>query len=278
MEQAVARCRGQLRRRRIGAAGIFQPQPILDHGEQLRGEEPALRLQMARPLAPEPCDVCQFGIEEDQRLGAHPAVLDAAETERRCTLAGFPRGAAEEGHGIGEARTIDVEFQPMALRGRGNIGHFLRLVAASVFARLRDRHGLRLNLVHVLADAGDHRLDPVRREFGPFAFGQDQLGPVGVKSGRTAFISLDMGLAVTDHPAVGRDHGSERQAVRRRARCHPQDGARPTEQVRKRIVQLQAQCVIVIGGIRRICGTHHLPQTGMDGSGIVGKKLHHHVA
>ena len=101
---------------------------------------------------------------------------------------------------------------------------------------------------------------------------------MGVKAGRAALVRLDMGFAVTDHPAVGRDQGGKREAVRRRARCHPQDGARPTEQVRKRIVQLQAQCVIVIGGIRRICGTHRLPQTGMDGSGIVGKKLHHHVA
>ena len=48
-------------------------------------------------------------IEKDQRFGGHAAVLDEAEAQGVAGADRGRRGAAEEGHGIGEARAIDVQ-------------------------------------------------------------------------------------------------------------------------------------------------------------------------
>ena len=69
-------------RRGVRMAGIVQPDIIFDHRVQLRGEEPALGLQMSCAFAPVPRDIGQRGIEEDDRLRAHPPVLDEAEAQR----------------------------------------------------------------------------------------------------------------------------------------------------------------------------------------------------
>ena len=82
MQQAVAAGAGDLLRRGIGPARIVEPQIVFEHRQQLRGEEAALGLQMPRALAAIARDIGGGGIEQQDRLRAHRAVLDAAEAER----------------------------------------------------------------------------------------------------------------------------------------------------------------------------------------------------
>ena len=73
---------------RIGGAGVGEPQIVLEHRQQLRGEEAALGQQMPGPLAQARHRLGQRRVEEDQRLGVHPAILD--EAERQHVDAGAP--------------------------------------------------------------------------------------------------------------------------------------------------------------------------------------------
>jgi hypothetical protein len=173
--------------------------------------------------------------KEHQRLGAQPAVLDAAERQRRRALAGLPRSAAQVRHGIGEARPIDVQCQPAGLGERGDGGHFIRGVDPPIFARLGNRDRVGLNLVNVTPDRGQHCLDSSRGQLGRIApiagAAQNQLGAVGVEPRGAAFVGLDMRFAVADHSAVRRDHSGQRQAVGGGSGRDPQGRARPSEQV-----------------------------------------------
>ena len=73
----------------------------------------------------------------------------------------------------------------------------------------------------VVADRVDHALDRLRGQLRAFAIGEHQLGAVGVEAGRAAFVHFDMGFAVADHAAVGRDHGGKCEAIGCRAGGNP---------------------------------------------------------
>jgi len=108
---------GQCRCGAVGGAGVVEPQAPLQQREYLRCGIAALAHQMTRPLAQARNDVGLRRVEEDQRLGVHPAILDAAEAEHVDARAPrhVGRVAAGEGDGIGEARTVHVEAKAAAL-------------------------------------------------------------------------------------------------------------------------------------------------------------------
>ena len=81
---------------------------------------------------------------------------------------------------------------------------------------------MNLDLVDIVADGVEHRLDGSRAELGALAVGEDQLGAVEVEPGRTALVHLDMRLAVAQHAAVRGDHGRQREAVGSGAGGDPQ--------------------------------------------------------
>ena len=81
MEQPHAgRCREHLRFG-VRRARIGEPAVILKQRLYLRREIAALGQQMPRALAPLRCCTDKFRLEEDQRLGTHPAVFDETEGE-----------------------------------------------------------------------------------------------------------------------------------------------------------------------------------------------------
>ena len=68
-----------LRRHGVGVPGRLQPQPVLEIGIELRGDEARLREKLRRPFADEGEVAGPVEVEQDHRLGAPAAVLGAAE-------------------------------------------------------------------------------------------------------------------------------------------------------------------------------------------------------
>ena len=181
-------------------------------------------------------------------------------------------------HRIGKARPVNVQPQPVAFRAGSNRGHLRGLVNPAVFACLGDRDRLRLDLMHILADAGDGSVDCRGGDSGAITIDQDQFGAVSIEPRRAAFVGFDMRLAVADHPAMRGHHAGQREAVGGGSGGDPHHRAGPPEQRAERRVQRQAQRVVVIRRLRRIGGAQRIPHGGVDAGGIVGQELHRRAA
>jgi hypothetical protein len=149
---------------------------------------------------------------------------------------------------------------------------FFRRVAAAIFARLRDRHGVGLHLMHIIADGRDQRGDAFGRQLRAVAICQHQLSAVEEEAGRAALVHFDMRLTVAHHPAVGRAHRAKREAVRGCPRRHPQRRALAPEQRGKARVERGRQRIAIIGIVRLVGSAHRIPQPGVDGGGVVGQE------
>ena len=104
-------------------------------------------------------------------------------------------------------------------------------VDEAVFGGVGDREGVRLGLVDVVADRGERGGGGLRRQLGADAFGEHQLGAMGVEFGRAAFVVLDVGVAVADDRAVRRAQGGEGERIGRGAGGDPQGRDLGLEQI-----------------------------------------------
>ena len=258
----------------VGGARIVEPQIVLDHRKQLRCEVAALRLQVPRPLPAITDHIGQRGVEEHDRLGAHPAVLHAPETERIDVAGSLGSRHIQKRRRIGKPRAVHVQAKAAVAGKRGNRRDFVRAIGAPILAGLGDRNRVRLHLVHIVADRVDHRANRVRRQLGTLSIGQHQLGPVKKEARRAALVHFDMRLTMADHAAVRGHHRTQRKAIGRSARCDPQHRNFASEKLRKPIVELLRMRIAVIRRIGTIGGTHRLPHLRMHAGGIVGEKSH----
>ncbi len=97
--------------------------------------------------------------EKDDRFSHHRAIFGEAERQRidsgaPCDVGGR---AAEKGDGIGEARAVHVELQPLALRDRADLSDLVGAPGQPIFGRVGDADRRRLDLMHVLPDSRDPR-------------------------------------------------------------------------------------------------------------------------
>lgn len=171
MEQAAGAARRDVLRRSIGGLRIGKPQVTIQHREDLRGEIPALALQVPGALAAI-ADLRRCpGVEQDHRLRPHPAVLDEAEGEAvdrpRSRPRRLGRRSAEKGRRIGKARPVHVEPELAAPGETAERREFIGAVGAPVFRSWGDRDGVGLHLVHVVADRVDQGGDALRLSFAP---------------------------------------------------------------------------------------------------------------
>ena len=112
---------------------------------------------------------------------------------------------------VGEARAVHVEAEPARLGEIAERGDLVGRVGQAVFGGVGDRQRVRLDLMHVVADPGEHARHRIGRQLRARSVGEQQLGAVEVEARRAAFVVLDMRVAVADHRAV-------RLAQARRAR------------------------------------------------------------
>jgi hypothetical protein len=97
-----------------------------------------------------------------------------------------------------------MQRQLGSIRQLGNRDNFFRTVSAAIFTGLRDRDGMRVDLMDSVTHRIDHGANGIGRQFRTLALRQHQLGREGTRC--TAFIHFDMGFAVTYHTAMRLGH------------------------------------------------------------------------
>ena len=171
---------------------------------------------MAAALAAEGEVARQLGIEEDHGLGRHHAVLGGAEAQH--VDARLPRQlgrrAADIGHGVGEARAVHVQFQPMAMRRGGDRRDLLGRIDGAAFGRLGDADGGGLGEMRHAIDRLGQRLGELHRiDLALGAVDAEQTRAPGVELGRAGFLGGDVGRRMAEDRAPRRGAAGQRQAV-----------------------------------------------------------------
>jgi len=143
--------RRQPRRHGVGVGRVAQPQIVREIGLELGREKAHLGKQMAAALAPIAEIPGRLGTEEDHRLRRHGAVLGGAEGERvDPRLPGdLGRRATEPRHGVGEARAVDMQRQPVAPANLGDGGGLGHRVHGAGLVRLAQADRGRLDVMHL---------------------------------------------------------------------------------------------------------------------------------
>jgi hypothetical protein len=142
----------ELARHGVGVRCQPDPEVVVEHGVELRGQEAHLGRQLRDLLADELRSDGHLGVEEHDGLGPEQAVLRAAEADG--VDAGVdrerPQGlgrAAERGGGVGDPGAVEVHEHPERVRLVAQRGDLVGAVEGSEFGRLGDRHDPGLDVV-----------------------------------------------------------------------------------------------------------------------------------
>ena len=267
---------GQRGRSGIGGAAIVEPTVVFDECEQLRREIAALGQEVPGALAPHERLVGQGGVEQDQGLGAHPAVLDKAKRQRLDPGAPSQVGRALSGRGdgVGETCPVHVEAQAPAPRHLTQRGDFGGTIDEAILTGVGDRQCAGLDLMNVGPDPVACGFDGGGLELCPLPFEQHQLGAVGEEARGASLVDFDVRVAVAQDRTLGRTHRRQREAVGRRPGRHPQRAHRGSKQVGEGAVEPLAPSVAVIGGIEPVGRRQRREHGGVASSGVVGEEAH----
>ena len=181
---------------------------------------------MARPLAPAHrfCGTTlPLRPEEEQRFPHHPAIFDAAITQRIDARAPGDVGgrAAQKGHRIGEPRAVHVKAQAMGAGNRSQSRHLVGRIDAAIFSGIGDADRTRGHLMHIRANRRQPLRHHVRHQLRSFARQRHQARAMGEEARRTTFVDDDMRLFMADDASIRRAQAGQGNAVRRRACRHP---------------------------------------------------------
>ncbi len=243
-------CR-EARRLPVGVAGEFQPQVVLDVGQELRGQIAHLAVQMAAAFAVPLCYcIGLVPLKKHQRLGRHAAIFTGSEGQHIHT--GPPgqvrRGAAQGGDGVTKTRAVQVRRQAR-LPGHGIERQQLTGgVQGAAFRALGQAQGRGLVTVNAMPGGAMHgAAQGLRVQLAIVAVAQHQAQAAAVKLRGAGFIAIDMRVAVTQHRTPGRGHAGQRNRVGDRAGGHGQDPHRVFEKRGERFVQAQGPVVLAVG-------------------------------
>ena len=162
-----------------------------------------------------------------------------------------------------------MQTKPARLGKVSDRFQFARAVGSAIFRCLRDRDGVWLHLMHIVADRIDQSGDPLRRQLCAFARTQHQFGAVEIEAGRAALVHFDMRFLMAHDPAMRLAHGRKREAICRGARCCPDSRALAAEQIAEALIKPRRQGITVIRIVSAVRCPHGFPNLGVDWRGIV---------
>ncbi len=228
----------------------LEPQPILEIGVELCGDEAGLGKELRGPLADEGKLLRFFRIHEHDRLRAPAAVLGAAEGHD--VDAAFPRHLGrcrvERDQPVGEARAVHMQRQPVSASDFGNRPDPVQLVERADLGRLGDRDGSGLaGMDELRRIAPDRGFQGVR--FHPSQRPVDRAEPaVGEIFRRAGLVGDHMRLAVAEgHASRPRDR-AHRKRIRGRACADEEDGDLAFEDVVECALDLSVQLARSVSG------------------------------
>jgi len=144
------------------------------------------------------------------------------------------------------------------MRDRRQFRDLVEPVNRSHFGCLRQRQRGGLDMMHKSRKQMAERI--MQRLGGHLAhrpLDGEQLRPRREHFRRAAFIDIEMRMRMTEHRAMGRREGRQRQRVRRRSRHHRKDGDLMLENLRETVRQPLRDLVVAIGGCRPLIGARN---------------------
>ena len=158
---------------------------------------------MGRLLADEACLCLQGGVEDDDAFAQHQPVFGAAEAEDVDAAVGGqrPERHAQGGAGVGQARSVHVNVQPVTVSEGGERLQFVGFVDGAQLGALGEVDGSRLRVV-LFAEVAQVGADEFR---GQFAVGGGYRADLAsCHSGRrAAFVHVDVRRLCAEYQVVG---------------------------------------------------------------------------
>ena len=229
---------------------------------------------MPRPLAQHLGLARQRSVEEHQRLGIHPAILDEAEAQHVDPRAPrqIRRAGPRRDDGIGKPRTVELEPEPACLGELTQRRSLVGRIGQPIFGRVGDRQCRRLDLVNVGPDPRARRRRRLDCQLGARPVDQHQLRAAIIHRRCPGFVGFDMRVAVAqDRPGRRTQHGKA-DAVGGSPGGHPQRLDLALENRCKGRVEPRAILVGVIGRLEPVRGADRCDHRRARRSGIVGKE------
>ena len=197
--------------------GVAEPGAVAEQGGPLGGGEAHFRGELAGLFHPIREVAGERVVEEHDGLGGEHAVLGAAKAQHVHTRAPGQVGGAhalrgQGGDGVGEARAIHVQGQPVPARHGAEGADFTGLVERAEFRGLGERERARVRVMHAVAAPG-RLLDGGRGEFAVGARQRHDLGAAREKFGRAAFIHLQVRGLMAQDALVAAAESGEREGV-----------------------------------------------------------------
>ena len=151
-------------------------------------------------------------VEINKTFGRHAAIFDKAEGENIHARppSHVRRRTAQMGDRVRKARAIHVNAQSMRFGDIAERRDLGRRINPTIFRRVGDGQSVGLRPVHTARRCRQPCRERIRRQLGAVPLNQGELGPMGVKFRRAAFIVLNVRVPVAQHTAIGRAEACQR--------------------------------------------------------------------
>ena len=190
-------------RHAVRVLGIMQPDVIGEQGFELHSQKTHFGSELHALLADVEKTFAQSFIKKKDRLGAHEAVLRAAEGKHinAQVASGLAQGLAEACSGVRYPCAVHVQKHITFVRESGECLDLFRLVHGTHFGGLGNRNDMRLYVV-LVADTVVCALNRFHCQLAVSRGNRNELA-AGEFFGRAALVHIDVGGLSADHRVIG---------------------------------------------------------------------------